>query len=42
VPVMLKALNSLQGEHYLHLAEANRKLETFTFGWFNKRIDETD
>lgn len=37
--VMLKALNCLQGERYIRLAEANPKLESFVFGWLSNRID---
>lgn len=37
--VLLKALNCLQGAHYLHLAELREHNETFVFGWINKRIE---
>lgn len=40
VTVMLRALNALQGERYIELAEKNAKLEAFTFGWFRTRISE--
>lgn len=34
--VMLKALNSLQGERYISLSEAREANETFTYGWFER------
>ena len=37
-PVLLKALNCLQGAYYLELAESRETDETFVFGWINKRI----
>jgi lysozyme family protein len=37
-PVLLKALNCLQGSYYLELAESRETDETFVFGWINKRI----
>ena len=36
--IMLKALNSLQGNRYIELAEQRSANESFTFGWF-KRVD---
>ena len=36
--VMLRALNSLQGERYLSISEAREKNEDFTFGWFANRV----
>lgn len=36
--VMLRALNALQGAHYLHLAEARQKDEAFVFGWLLNRV----
>lgn len=36
--VMLKGLNVLQGERYIRIAEANPKLEAFTFGWLSNRV----
>lgn len=36
--VMLRALNSLQGERYIRLAEQREKDERFVFGWFSKRV----
>jgi lysozyme family protein len=37
--VMLKALNCLQGERYIRLAEANLKDEDFVFGWLANRVN---
>lgn len=37
-PVMLKALNCLQGAHYIELAEARSENETFENGWLANRI----
>lgn len=37
--VLLKILNSLQGAHYVLLAERRSKDEEFIFGWFRTRID---
>ena len=36
--VMLRALNALQGEFYIELAERREKDETFVYGWFLQRI----
>lgn len=36
--VLLKALNALQAERYIELAEANQANESFVFGWINQRI----
>lgn len=36
--VMLKALDSLQGNHYLTLAEKDPTQEEFVFGWFANRV----
>lgn len=36
--VMLKALNALQAERYIRLAEKNPALESFTFGWISNRV----
>lgn len=36
--VLLRMLNSLQGTHYITLAEAREKDETFVYGWFNHRV----
>lgn len=38
VTVMLRALNSLQGERYIDLAEKRPKDESFVYGWFNARV----
>lgn len=38
VVVMLKALNSLQGAHYIELSRRRQKDERFTFGWFYNRV----
>lgn len=37
--VMLRALNSLQGAHYINLAEEKKTQERFLFGWFLNRVD---
>lgn len=37
--VMLRALNSLQGERYIALAEARPKDEAFVYGWFLNRVE---
>jgi len=36
--VLVKMLNSLQGNHYITLAERREKDETFIFGWFSHRV----
>jgi len=36
--VLLKAMNALQGERYLTLAEARPANEAFVFGWLENRI----
>lgn len=36
--VLLKALEALQGERYLHLAEARPANEAFLYGWLANRI----
>ena len=36
--VMLTALNSLQGARYIEVTEAREANESFTFGWFAKRV----
>jgi lysozyme family protein len=38
VTVMLKALNSLQGERYIALSEARQANEEFVFGWLSNRV----
>jgi lysozyme family protein len=37
--VLLHALDALQGERYIRLAETNPKQETFLFGWLANRIE---
>lgn len=36
--VLLKALNCLQGAHYIELAEQNPSQEAFAFGWLANRV----
>lgn len=36
--VLLRALNALQGAHYILLAERRSKDEKFVYGWFNQRV----
>jgi lysozyme family protein len=36
--VLLKAMNCLQGERYIELAEKNANLKTFTYGWISNRV----
>ncbi|WP_273430451.1 glycoside hydrolase family 108 protein [Chitinibacter tainanensis] len=36
--VMLKALNCLQGERYIDLAERRQKDEAFIYGWIRNRV----
>lgn len=36
--VLLLALNALQGARYIGLAEADRKNESFLYGWLDKRV----
>lgn len=36
--VILRALNALQGEFYVELAERREKDETFVYGWFLHRV----
>ncbi len=36
--VMLKALNCLQGERYIAIAEAREANESFVFGWISHRV----
>lgn len=36
--VMLRALNSLQGERYISIGEGRQAAETFEFGWFLRRV----
>jgi lysozyme family protein len=37
--IMLRALDALQGAHYLHLARDNSKFESFLNGWLHHRIE---
>lgn len=39
VTVLLRALNALQGERYITLAEKRPQNEDFTFGWFANRVE---
>jgi hypothetical protein len=36
--VLLKAMNALQGERYIALAEARPENEAFLFGWLDNRV----
>lgn len=36
--IMLRALDALQGAHYMHLARENSKFESFLNGWLLNRI----
>jgi lysozyme family protein len=38
--VMLRALNALQGERYIRLAERSPTDETFLYGWLANRVSE--
>lgn len=38
--VLIAAINCLQGERYIELAEKNVKLEDFTYGWIMNRVLE--
>lgn len=38
--VLLKAVEALQGAHYLHLAEARPSQEAFLYGWLANRIGQ--
>lgn len=37
--VLLKALNSLQGERYIELAEKRQANESFVYGWLRTRVE---
>ena len=37
-PVLLKAIEALQGERYIHLAETLPANESFLYGWIANRI----
>lgn len=39
--VLLRALNSLQGAHYIMLSERDARQERFTYGWFANRVGMT-
>jgi hypothetical protein len=39
--VLLRALEALQGERYLRLAERRPANEAFLYGWLANRIGET-
>jgi len=36
--VLVKAIDSLQGHHYITLAEKREKDERFVYGWLNRRV----
>jgi len=36
--VLTKAIDALQGAHYVRLAEARPAQEAFLYGWINSRI----
>jgi hypothetical protein len=36
--VLAKAIDALQGAHYVRLAEARPPQEAFLYGWINSRI----
>lgn len=38
VPVLLTALNCLQGARYIEIAESRQKSEDFVFGWVKNRV----
>ncbi|MBQ1479816.1 MAG: hypothetical protein IIZ30_07250 [Sphingomonas sp.] len=38
--VLVKALDALQGERYLHLAEIRPANEAFVFGWLSERLGQ--
>ncbi len=38
IPVMLSALNCLQGARYIEIVESRPASENFTFGWFKNRV----
>lgn len=37
--VLLKAINAQQGTRYLTITQAREDNETFTYGWFDNRVD---
>lgn len=40
--VLMHALDALQGERYIRLAERNPKQETFLYGWLANRIENVE
>ena len=40
--VLMRALEALQGERYLRLAEKRPANEAFLYGWLANRIGQTD
>ena len=40
--VLLKAMDALQGAHYVRLAEARPSQEAFLYGWLSNRIGEIE
>lgn len=38
LPVLLRAINALQGAFYIDISEKRPADEEFVFGWFNKRV----
>lgn len=38
VPILMSALNCLQGARYIEIAESRPKSEDFVFGWFKNRV----
>lgn len=38
VPVLLSALNCLQGARYIEIVESRQNSENFVFGWFKNRV----
>lgn len=39
VKVLIRAVNAMQGMHYLELAQKDKKFEEFTYGWFLNRVE---
>ncbi len=39
--VLVKAVDALQGAHYVRIAEANPSQEAFVYGWLHNRIGNT-
>jgi lysozyme family protein len=37
-PVLMKALNALQGARYIEIAESRQANESFVFGWLSSRV----